>query len=81
MTIHILHDPGHFVVVRCRASESEAVLSTLTANGFAHGEVRDIDDIPQLVDINVKRGDSWSQIDGDDLRTLFKTNLFEFAGS
>ena len=80
MTIHILNDPGHYVVVRCHTDESKAVLSTLTDNGFAHGKVREVDDIPQLVDINVKRDDSWSQINGDELRTLFKDKGFEVAG-
>jgi hypothetical protein len=80
VTIHILNDPGHYVVVRCHASESGVVLSTLTDNGFSHGKVRDVDDIPQLVDINVKRGGSWSQIDGGELRTLFKDKGFEVAG-
>lgn len=81
MAIHILNDPGHFVVVRCHVGESEAVLSTLTENGFAHGKVRDVDDIPHLVDINVKRGDSWSQIDGSEIHKLFKNTGFDVAGS
>ena len=79
MTIHILSDPGHYVVVRCHARESDAVLSALTDNGFAYGQLRDVDDIPQLIDINVKRDGSWSQINGDELRTLFKDKGFEVA--
>lgn len=80
MTIHILNAPGHYVVIRCHVSESDAVLSTLTGNGFAHGKVRDVDDIPQLVDINVKRGESWSQIDGHELHRLFREKGFKVAG-
>lgn len=79
MAVHVLHAPGHNVVVRCHSSEADSVKSTLTDNGFRCGTVNQAVGIPQLVDFNVARDEYGSHIEGNELRELFKGEGFDVA--
>ncbi len=79
MTVHILHDTGFYVVVRCNSSESESVLSILRDSGFRNGKEQVVDGIPSMVDINVTLQDPLSKVDDSAIRSLLKDKGFEVA--
>ena len=77
MAVHLLRNNPYYVLIRCHRTEADDVVSSLREHGFDCGAVRDVGDIPQLVDINIKQNGKFENIDTDSLREMLQDKGFD----